>query len=1035
MQPRKLKIENFGPFVYEVIDFSVFYEAGLFLISGKTGAGKTTIFDAMTYALFGKTSGQLREGKEMRSTFAQPEEPTKVTFLFEYQERLYEITRSPEYERPRKKGTGTVVEKMSVTLTLYDLNYKEQRQWTKTRDVEEEIANLLRLTADQFLQIMLLPQGEFRRFLIANSNEKEKLLRQLFDTVFYQDLNQWLKSQRKEKNQALKEQEQRMQMIIEQFQWFEEEKQAPTYREVLSNWEFDLQQAKKASNQFALKITALKNEKEQLDAKYILMKQQQEWQVEKQTLLQIKQELDEHTGNHEANKIRLTQLEWLKGQQPLRKLIAEQKEQIQKRQQALAILFEKEKQLQQEEIQVKSEVGKLEKLHEKVKENEQRVQRCQEMLPKAEQLTILKSKLAQIQSDLTDFSEEKKQLEQQLIEVKQEKVANEQIFEKEGQLETWRQIRQQAEKDEIIWQQIATELQKLEDEEQEYLRKEQKMQQQLLNKNQLFETFLLSYKQLKSDYAKLQIARLQLDLLPGEPCPVCGSCNHEVAAVTFDYSSQQQLDFEEQMIAAEKEYTGQLEEIARDTEQIKFFKEQLSRVEKAKAAVKEKQMTLQQAYKEQYQLKKTISLSEWIAERIKEEHVLKEALELAKEQRQKLQKKLERIEEKKESLMQSQLVLNGKFKETQAHIDLLSEQVGNLSFEQLLQEKEQADTEGILVSQEIEAIQRFEQSYQANAQRVQQEIVSLSARQKEQQSELDEQVIQFQQACLKIALNETQVSELQKQLEHFSTLQAEVVAYQNEWHRVHVRLKELEEIPEITTQEVEVLIEKRQALEDEKNELQKRETQLLERTRQNQLLYDTLMQQYHENQEAFEAFKQLQQLSEVINGENKEKLSLERYLMQVFLIQILEVANQRLARLTKNRYQFLIEDKKGSYRSSTGLEIQIYDDHTGQCRRAQTLSGGESFIAALALSLSMADVIQQKSGGIAIEALFIDEGFGSLDEEALETAIEALETIENEGRLIGVISHVREMKERIRQQLVVKTKGNGQSQIETILVS
>ncbi|MGB4921015.1 MAG: SbcC/MukB-like Walker B domain-containing protein, partial [Enterococcus aquimarinus] len=199
----------------------------------------------------------------------------------------------------------------------------------------------------------------------------------------------------------------------------------------------------------------------------------------------------------------------------------------------------------------------------------------------------------------------------------------------------------------------------------------------------------------------------------------------------------------------------------------------------------------------------------------------------------------------------------------------------------------------------------------------------------------------------------------------------------------------------------------------------------------NQALIEQLHVLWQKNQDALEELGELQHLSATLRGDNPEKLSLERYLLQSFLQEVLMVANQRLVKLTRGRYQFLLAEEKGSYRNSTGLEINIYDDNAGTTRRSQTLSGGESFIAALALALSLADVIQQQSGGVSIEALFIDEGFGSLDEESLEMALEALEMIEQEGRLIGIISHVRELKDRIVQQLIVETNGAGQSQTRT----
>ena len=183
MQPRTLVLQNFGPFIDETIDFRTFEDGGLFLISGKTGAGKTTIFDSMTYALFGETSGQQRSGKEMRSLFASPEEMTKVTFTFEYQGYFYEVERTPEQTLKKKRGEGTTNQASKVVLTSFDAAMKEQRQLTKRTEVDAFIKDLLQLDAKQFFQVMLLPQGEFRNFLIASSGEKEKLLRNLFVNI------------------------------------------------------------------------------------------------------------------------------------------------------------------------------------------------------------------------------------------------------------------------------------------------------------------------------------------------------------------------------------------------------------------------------------------------------------------------------------------------------------------------------------------------------------------------------------------------------------------------------------------------------------------------------------------------------------------------------------------------------------------------------------------------------------------------------------------------------------------------------------
>ncbi|GMA53871.1 hypothetical protein GCM10025857_52280 [Alicyclobacillus contaminans] len=203
--------------------------------------------------------------------------------------------------------------------------------------------------------------------------------------------------------------------------------------------------------------------------------------------------------------------------------------------------------------------------------------------------------------------------------------------------------------------------------------------------------------------------------------------------------------------------------------------------------------------------------------------------------------------------------------------------------------------------------------------------------------------------------------------------------------------------------------------------------------RSNQKTLKDFQQLYEANQTKMEEMSQMKQLAETMNGDNLERMGIERYVLQSFFAEILETANIRLNQLTQGRYQFLLSEERGSYKKSTGLEISIYDDHAGTSRRAQTLSGGESFIAALALALSLGDVIQSHTGGVIIETLFIDEGFGSLDEDALEMAIEALEMVEDEGRMIGIISHVGELKSRITQQMIVKTNGAGQSYISTSL--
>ena len=236
MKPKKLKLKNFGPFINETVDFSRLTEAPLFLISGKTGAGKTTIFDGITFALFGETSGRLRSGKEMRSLFATPEEETSVTFSFEHQQMSYEIERKPEQVLAKRKGNGTKKQAAKVTLTIFDGKGKEIKQITKRTEADQLIRELMNLDAKQFSQIVLLPQGEFRNFLVSSSSEKETVLRHLFGTQLFQQFNERLKEKAKQQQQKLDHLEQNLHLLQKRFVLVKEEEAVAGFEAVLSQW-------------------------------------------------------------------------------------------------------------------------------------------------------------------------------------------------------------------------------------------------------------------------------------------------------------------------------------------------------------------------------------------------------------------------------------------------------------------------------------------------------------------------------------------------------------------------------------------------------------------------------------------------------------------------------------------------------------------------------------------------------------------------------------------------------------------------------
>ena len=265
------------------------------------------------------------------------------------------------------------------------------------------------------------------------------------------------------------------------------------------------------------------------------------------------------------------------------------------------------------------------------------------------------------------------------------------------------------------------------------------------------------------------------------------------------------------------------------------------------------------------------------------------------------------------------------------------------------------------------------------------------------------------------------------------SLEEAIKTYENKRHVLLSRQEELTKL--IKNQEepvIEPLLVEQERLMSELEEVRNK-TNILELTmKKNQEIVVKVKREIESKKEAQARLLELTELADILSGDGPSKLSMERFVLQMYLKKILQRGNEKLVTLTNGRYRFEIKEEQGSSKKATGLEINIYDDNVGAIRSVNTLSGGESFIAALSLALSLAEIIQEEAGGIKIDAMFIDEGFGSLDEDALEMAIRALENIEGEARIIGIISHVRELKERIPQQLQIISE-NGKSKVKTRL--
>lgn len=1029
MQPRTLVLQNFGPFIDETIDFRTFEDGGLFLISGKTGAGKTTIFDSMTYALFGETSGQQRSGKEMRSLFASPEEMTKVTFTFEYQGFFYEVERTPEQTLKKKRGEGTTNQASKVVLTIFDAAMKEQRQLTKRTEVDAFIKDLLQLDAKQFFQVMLLPQGEFRNFLIASSGEKEKLLRNLFGTAIYQRLTEWLSLLFKDKNKELDKKQHQMQALGENFIWFNEKVESPTLQEQFGYWQVDVEQLATAIEENeqlteALKVAVGLSEKAFYEGKQLVERKM----AYDQRVLEF-QELEQQKVAIDELRRTVTFLRQLEKDQSLLKQVAQTRQQVSTEQLLLTEIVTLLEEVS-EDMQV-WQAGSADYEQQKILLQEQCLteERLNRLLPLAQQVEQLRQELQIGQQEMDTIEQKMNLLIDELKQVVDTISQIKQQIQEKNDLQAEALVLTTLKNQVARWDELDRDIESNQSAQVENQRKIEKQRADLKASQEAAEKQEMIFRQLQSEYAKLQIEKWRQKLLPGEPCQVCGSLEHPY--------------LEQKTHGKIASYRVTEEEVEREEDRCQQLKAQVTeqQLKLQKIALEGEKLLEQQAKSQALQadlvkiMQEKLSFSNKQTPRVAYQ-LRVEAFEVASQRIEKLEQQLIIYQEKQEKLLKEQAIHLEKKHELvatrlqqQTRVDSLIEQLGGLTATELQAKQAQVQDEIVLLQTKIK-------DYEVKGQNLKHQEVTYTERQaakKAQLEQLEQQLNQQEQLLQEVLthyspeMTEEMLRQRLPDLAILPELIEQVTQYDQQVQFLSQRLAEEAELKTVELPDMSCLEAKYQEKQAVFETHQQRCFQQVSDLKRNQTLLAELNTLWQENQMALEELSHLQQLAETVKGDNSERLSLERYVLQGFLVEVLEVANQRLSKLTRNRYQFLLAEEKGSYRSSTGLEINIYDDNAGTSRRAQTLSGGESFIAALALALSLADVIQQRSGGIAIEALFIDEGFGSLDEESLEMAMQALEMIEQEGRLIGIISHVSELKHRVVQQLIVETNGSGQS--------
>lgn len=893
MRPKKLTLCAWGPYKdKEEVDFTTFEERGIFLITGATGAGKTTIFDAITYALYGQLSGEERnnERNSVRSDFADAQTPTYVELLMEHGGKQYRICRNPEYLRPKRRkkaGGGDERVKEKESAVLY---YPDGQTVEGVREVNGALLDILGLDYAQFKKISMIAQGEFAKLLVANPREKTRIFRELFGTGIYEQFTQNLKTKASllynkvtEQKARLEEQTRMLWETAKQGKFEDTLKEQledaltaenPNYDVIWEAMDKMWQEAKKAEKRIQKEDAIVENQIE-VKTRTFIEQQQINGQLDQLEQAEGKaKKLEEEASVFEAKRETYQfalNAGFVEGTQEREKSLQAQLEQQQK---SVLTLQMQKKDLQREREQLSVLVSQAEKIR---------------------NILDLQKSMVKLQADKKDLE---KQLQAQSGKLKQGQQAYLEAMERTKQAKD-------------------------------------------------------AYEKADSE-RKLAAIGLAAELLEeGKPCPVCGSTSHPAPAHV------------DGKVVSEEE--------------IQHLKEGAASLEKQLQKLHEQLITVKTKTEElSCQCEKLTTVILQTKEALSEETTkLKKAVEESAE--------ADRLEENLNIIKQCLTMEYGKaWKYLQNQVARAGQIAG------LLEEKEV----------QIRSLKTAKATLQKDLQATGEEFAGL----------LKQYGFADREAYAKAHLSKAQREQLQQEISHYQ----EMVTATAENCR---RLQEAtvgKERGNLSAMEEELQASKR--IRAEYLQEQKRWNHILEDIRSAR---GQMQEQLSKLKEASDAYGYVKDLENMATGNNAKRLVFEQYVLAGYFEEILRAANIRFRKMTGGRYEMERVGEVSDGRVKDNLEIQVMDFYTGKYRSVKTLSGGESFKASLALALGLSDVIQSMNGGIKVDTLFVDEGFGALDEESLNQACDTLMSLVDRNRLIGIISHVQELRERIDRQLII----------------
>ncbi|WP_148512621.1 AAA family ATPase [Streptococcus salivarius] len=1056
MRPVQLELTNFGPYRKEVINFTQFDHAPLFLIGGDTGAGKSTLFDAMTVALFATTSGD-RNVEEMRSTFAGPEDDlTKVTFYFQQGQHLYRIERVLQQERA-KRGGGTTIQKATASLVIVDkIDGQEiEKLGDKIKEVSDQIEQILGLNAEQFKQIILLPQNDFSRFLKEDSKTKTQILKKIFGTGIFDRFQKSLEERLRQSNKDMEKRQAQLDGHFTSQVWSEEElavlAQTPASEKLARLEDLLAQRQDNLEEQKSI----LKDAHEDLAKLQKSLQSAQDVAKIFQELEQAKEryrlEIEEGAQEQAEAKSHLEELQFAQGLQETISSLKQYQKQLLQVEQDLEIAQEELKAQEQAFEEVKAQKEAFATQSEDFLQKEEKLEAWKEAIIYAQSLVQEQEKIKQssanykrLEETYQQASKEIELLSQSLSDLEANRLSLESLHEAEKLLQS---VGYSVDK------QLAQDLKELEGLNQELAKTEKRHQTLSLDSDQAQEILNELEEKLRTTLAsrrQLMIAQLQAELEDGQPCMVCGSLDHpKVDGTQADEAALKDLMDQVEVLQAQKEkQVATLSNRQATLSEVETKRQDLlDQVAKVKLTLEKHYQELEEQVKGQFdfdfsedyeadcgqallsaiekhyqELQKRYEKEE--ADRVHYQEELAKAQEKATDLAKSYQEAKATLDQAKERLkdlqeahpeLESVEVYQERISIAKQELDLYNKQVkeNGEAYNQL-----HADIQGI--KGQLESLTKSKEKTSQETKRLSAELnQSLKA-----EGALTNDLEQIQLWLLEV--NKQVIPKLQAQLTTYQTLKQELQTQISKGKE----LLQNHEKPDLValTQEVQT---SQESYDKQLAQFSVMEKGLKDAT----ATYQAAKTLQDSNQEAFKAHQELSDLVKVVKGENTAltgRLNLEVYVIRQYFQQILDYANANyIGLLTDNRYSFVLSEEGRRARDHFGLDINVYDQLTGSERSVKSLSGGETFIAALAIALSLSEVVQNTSKGAVVEALFIDEGFGSLDKEALTKAISVLEQI-GENRMVGVISHVDDMKEGIAQQLAIIKSHDGSSRIKIV---